>query len=304
MKKNAVDKIINYIKDPDYRFLVNAKKSHYFPVMDDSMYLKRLYKAKMGKELDLTDPKSFNEKLQWLKLYNRNPSYTKMVDKFEMKHYASEIIGEEYLIPTYGVWEKFDDIDIKTLPEQFVLKCTHDSGGLVICNDIHKFDRQLAKIKIEKSLNRNFYLTGREWPYKNVKPRIIAEKYLSNNDGQLTDYKVHCFNGIPKIILVCKNRFSNDGMTENFYTENWRPIEVHRPGVKKGKIEKPLNLDEMLELSKKLSVGIPFLRCDYYDVNNKLYLGELTFFPSSGLKPFVPESYDYEFGAWLDISQL
>jgi len=172
-----LNKIKKVLKNPWYLVITFAGRG-WLNFLSDKMYLKLIYRAKLGKKLDLKNPKTFNEKLQWLKLYNRKPEYTKMVDKYEVKKYVADLIGEEYVIPTLGVWEKFDDIDFDSLPNQFVLKCTHDSGGLVICKDKSKLDIASAKSKIENSLKRNYYKYGREWPYKNVKPRIIAEKFM------------------------------------------------------------------------------------------------------------------------------
>ena len=271
--------------------------------MSDESYLKWVFKLSFGKKLDLNDPKTFNEKLQWLKLYDRNPKYTEMVDKYEVKKYIAEKIGDQYIIPTLGVWDKFDDIDFNSLPNQFVLKCTHDSGGLVICKDKSKFDKEAARKKIEKSLRSNFFRRGREWPYKDVKPRIIAEQYMSDGRDDLADYKIHNFNGVPKMVLVCRDRFKNSGLTEDFLTENWEHIDVRRPGHPNAseEIPKPEKLQEMLELSKVLSEGIPFVRTDFYEIDGRVYFGEITFYPASGFAGFEPEKYDCEFGDWISL---
>ena len=272
----------------------------------DKWYLKRFYKKKIGKSLNLSNPITFNEKLQWLKLYDRRLEYTQMVDKYEAKEYVGRLIGEKYIIPTLGVWEKFDEIDFESLPNQFVLKCTHDSGGLIICKDKQKFDKTLAKEQIEKSLKRNYYWSGREWPYKNIKPRIIAEKFMDDNGSEPADYKVHNFNGVPRVILVCCDRFKDSGLTQDFYSDTWEHLDVKRPehpnSIKR--IEKPAELEEMLELSKILSKDIPFVRTDFYTINNKVYFGELTFYPASGFSAFEPEEYDTIFGNWIKIPDL
>lgn len=294
-----------FIENPWRIFNVLAAR-RLFDWMSGEQYLKLRYRASFKKKLNLSNPQTFNEKLQWLKLYNKNPIYTYMVDKYEAKHYVAERIGEKYIIPTLGVWEKFDEIDFSKLPEQFVLKCTHDSGGLVICRDRRKFNIEKAREKIERSLKSNYYLWGREWPYKNVKPRIIAEQYMSNNDKELDDYKVHNFDGIPKLILVCTERFSGSGLKEDFYDIDWNHLDLVRPSHPNSNsiIEKPDFLDEMLELSKKLSEGIPFLRTDFYEVNGNLYFGELTFFPASGLEPFKPDDWDYKMGQWITLQTI
>lgn len=270
----------------------------------DSLYLRRQYKKIMGKPLNLRNPHTFNEKLQWLKIHDRNPLYTTMVDKYAVKKYVADMIGEEYIIPTLGVWDKFDDINFDELPYQFVLKCTHDSGGLVICKDKSKLDMEKAKEKIEKSLKTNYYLLGREWPYKNVQRRIIAEKYMVDYSGNdLSDYKVHCFNGVPKVILVCSERFSDAGLHEDFYDVNWKRLEVKRPDHPSSDIEQPepKELQKMLLLSEQLSRKYPFMRTDFYEVNGRLYFGEITFYPASGFDRFEPEEWDYKFGEWLSL---
>ena len=270
----------------------------------DSLYLRRQYKKIMGKPLNLNNPHTFNEKLQWLKIHDRNPLYTTMVDKYAVKKYVADMIGEEYIIPTLGVWDKFDDINFDELPYQFVLKCTHDSGGLVICKDKSKLDMEKAKEKIEKSLKTNYYLLGREWPYKNVQRRIIAEKYMVDYSGNdLSDYKVHCFNGVPKVILVCSERFSDAGLHEDFYDVNWKRLDVKRPDHPSSDIEQPepKELQKMLLLSEQLSRKYPFMRTDFYEVNGRLYFGEITFYPASGFDRFEPEEWDYKFGEWLSL---
>lgn len=269
----------------------------------DKIFLEYQFYKRMKRKLNLKNPKTFNEKLQWLKLYDRKPEYTKMVDKYEAKEYVTNIIGKEYIIPTLGIYNKFEDINFERLPNQFVLKCTHDSGGLIICKDKTKLEINEAKNKINESLKKNYYYSGREWPYKNVKPRIIAEKYMSNElDEELKDYKFFCFNGIVQTILVCSNRNGNFKNT-NFYDINWKlqPFtrEKHKNSSKQ--IKKPKNLDEMLKIAEKLSKDIPFVRVDLYEINGKTYFGELTFYPSSGFEGFEPEEYDKKLGDMLKL---
>lgn len=206
-------KVSDYLKNP-YRVLLPLAARGYLKTMPDEKYLKLMFRARMGKKLNLDEPQTFNEKLQWLKLYNRKPEYTRMVDKYEAKAYVAERIGAEHIIPTLGIWNSFDEIDFNKLPMQFVLKCTHDSGGLVICKDKEKLDIKAAREKIEKSLKNSYYDWGREWPYKDVKPRIIAEQYMADN---LRDYKLFCFDSIPRMTLVCSERFTKDGVKEDFY---------------------------------------------------------------------------------------
>ena len=274
---------------------------NYIPV-PDKLYLKIKYKRTFNKKLNLKNPQTFNEKLQWLKLYNRNPEYTKMVDKYEVREYIKEKIGEEYLIPLIGVYDKFDDIDFDKLPNQFVIKCNHDSGGLVICKDKSKFDIESARKKINRSLKTNYYYSGREWPYKNVKPKILIEKYMEDNvDKGLIDYKFMCFNGEPKLSFTCSERYA-DGLKVTFFDLDWNklPVERHYPSSDK-RIQKPVNYDLMVKFSTILSQSIPFVRVDWYEINGKLYFGELTFYPGSGFEEFNSYEWDYKIGNLLDL---
>lgn len=302
-----MNKVLSYLKNPrNLIFRLKYKKltSDWGKKLSDEEYLSLVYKLKFGKKLDLASPKTFNEKLQWLKLYDRKPIYTTMVDKYEAKKYVADIIGEEYIIPTLGVWDKFDDIDFDTLPEQFVLKTTHDSGGIVICRDKKTFDKEKAKQKIEWSLKREFYYLWREWPYKNVKPRIIAEKYMVDESGfELKDYKIFCFGGEPKLVQVDFDRFSNH--KRNVYSADWELLEltIQFPRDPNRKIEKPKKLEEMMQLACILSAGIPHIRIDFYSINDQIYFGELTFFHGSGYEEFSPREWDYTFGSWIELPQ-
>ena len=272
--------------------------------MSDEKYIKLKFYASLGRKLNLDNPKTFNEKLQWLKLYDRKPEYTIMVDKYEAKKYVADIIGEEYIIPTLGVWDSFDEIDFDKLPEKFVLKCTHDSGGLVICRDKKSLDIGAARAKIERSLARNYYLHGREWPYKNVPRKIIAEKFMEDEEtAELRDYKFFCFNGDVKIILVCAERFSDGGLRENFYDTNWNLLPFERPLHHNTEypIKAPQNFKKMIQAAEKLSKDIPFSRIDFYETNGKMYFGEITFFPASGFEGFEPAEWDEKFGEWIKL---
>ena len=259
----------------------------------------------MHKKLNLKNPQTFNEKMQWLKIYNRNPKYSEMVDKYQVKQYVANIIGEEYIIPTLGVWDKFDDIDFDSLPNQFVLKCTHDSGGLVICKDKEKLDVDSAKVKINESLRYNFFYLGREWPYKNVKPRIIAEQYMTDESGiELKDYKIFNFNGEPRIIQVDYDRFVQH--KRNLYTTDWNYIDaaIQYPNDPNRKITRPKKLEKMLELARILSKDIPYVRTDFYCIDERIYFGELTFYHESGFGKFTPEKFDLEMGEWINLTDI
>lgn len=303
--KNKLLKLKYYLLNPS-KLVLRIMNSKFSRILADKTYLKIYFKCKMGYKLNLKNPQTFNEKLQWLKLYDRNPEYTKMVDKYEVREYIKEKIGEKYLIPLIGVYDKFDDIDFDELPNQFVIKCNHDSGGLVICKDKGKLNIEETRKKINKSLKRNYYYSGREWPYKNVKPRIIIEKYMEDsNKSDLIDYKLFCFNGIPKIVLVCSERFSSSNMCETWFDMNWKLIDMTESGHRvDSTISKPKQLKKMVELSKKLSKNIPFIRVDWYEIGDKLYFGELTFYPASGFEKFEPKEWNKKIGDMLSIDKL
>ncbi len=256
----------------------------------------------MKKELNLENPQTFNEKLQWLKLYDRKPEYTVMVDKYAAKRYAAERIGEKYIIPTLGVWDRFEDVDFDLLPDQFVLKCTHDSGGLVVCKDKSMLNRTQAEKKISKSLKRNFYLRCREWPYKDVPPRILAEKYMQDRDFEVLNvYKIFNFDGVPKLIQVIQGDKTKNESIDYFDTA-WNKLELRQnfPNSKKA-LPKPDTLEEMLTLARKLSAGHSFLRTDFYEVNGAVYFSEFTFYSDAGFVPYKPEEWDYKLGSWLTL---
>lgn len=294
----GVKKVFQFMLSPN-NWLYKLVSHYPSLIKDDRKYIEYIWKHRMNYPLNLDNPQTFNEKLQWLKLYDRKPLYTTMVDKYEAKKYVASIIGDEYIIPTLGVWDRFDDIDFEKLPDQFVLKCTHDSGGLVICKDKSNLDIVAAKKKIEKSLKRNFWMAAREWPYKNVKPRIIAEKYMSEGDGDLKDYKIINFDGEPKIIEIDYNRFV--GHLRNLYTTQWERIKavIEYPTDEKRDFDKPAVLSQMLALAKQLSKDIPFVRTDFYLVDNQIYFGELTFYHEAGLGKIDPQAFDRELGEWI-----
>ena len=295
---------IRYLSDDGYRF--NFNRSHFgmYRNMPDEEYLRLLFRFRMGYELDLDNPKTFSEKLQWLKLYNRKPEYTLMVDKYEVKSYVAERAGKQYIIPTLGVWDCFDDIDFNKLPNQFVLKCTHDSHGLVICKDKNQLDIKASKKRLTKALQRNYYYELREWPYKNVKPRILAEKYMEDEEThELRDYKFFAFDGVVKAMFIASDRQTKGEETkfDFFDTEfNHLPFTNGHPNADVVPA-KPKSFEEMKELAGRLSKGIPHVRIDFYEVNGQVYFGECTFFHWSGLQPFVPEKWDKIFGDWLKL---
>lgn len=278
----------------------------YFKGLPERLYLKMLYRCKMGHKLDLNNPTTFTEKIQWLKLYDRKPEYTVMVDKEAVKKFVAERIGDAYIIPTIGVWDHAEDIDWDELPAQFVLKTTHGGGGggVVICKDKETFDKEKATARLNNSLSKDIYSVFKEWPYKDVRRRIIAEQYLSDlsTTGQVNDYKLFCFNGKVRFLKVDFDRFTKHGA--NYYDLDWNIMVVEETGIPSDfsrEIPKPEKLREMIRIAETLSKGIPFLRVDLYYVNGKIYFGELTFFPSSGLVPFLPSECDAKIGAMLKL---
>jgi len=285
------------------RIILYMLKRGIFHKMSDVEIIKRMYHISLHNELDLDNPTTFSEKIQWLKLNDRKPIYTVMVDKYSVKKYVSSIIGKKHIIPTLGVWNNFTDIDFDSLPNQFVLKCTHDSGSYIIVKDKTEFDKKSAKKKLEKGLKRNYYFVGREWPYKNVKPRIIAEPLLNDGSEQLNDYKIYCFNGIPKYCQVIGNR-SKD-ITIDFFDLDWR----HQPFIGLNplsrnsivEIQRPRYLELMIKFSGMLSKDTYFCRIDFYEVNNKLYFGEITFYPLSGFGFFRPSEWNTIIGNLIEL---
>ena len=292
-----------FLFDKEKRTIFLAQHGTY-KNMSDEDFLKMQFKNVFGYDLNLDNPKTYSEKLQWLKLYDRNPLYTKLVDKYEVKKIVADIIGEQYIIPTLGVWDTFDEIDFDKFPDQFVLKCTHDSGGLVICNYKAGFDKNKARKKIEKCLKNDYYMQNREWPYKNVPRRIIAEKFMVDESGtELKDYKYFCFDGSVKAMFIASDRMNTNTETKfDFYDMDFNhlPFTNGHPNSDKT-IAKPKSFDKMIELAEKLSVGMPQSRIDFYDINGQVYFGEITFFHWSGFKKFEPNEWDRTFGDWIKL---
>ena len=293
-------KVLNYVEN---RIL----HSSYGKKMDDEEYIKRMFKLTMGYKLDLDNPKTYNEKLQWLKLNYHNPECVVAVDKYLSKQYVADKIGEQYVVPLYGVWDSFDEIDFDSLPEQFVLKTTHDCGGVVVCKGKNSFDKKSAKAFLEKHLKHEYFYHCREWPYKQVKPRIIAEKFMKDSKNQseegLTDYKFFCFDGEPKAMFIATDRARKDTETKFDFFDmefNHLPFTNGHPNSDK-EIKKPEKFELMIELSKKLSQGFPHVRVDFYESEGNIYFGELTFFHWGGMVPFEPKEWDETFGEWITL---
>lgn len=298
------DRILYFLKNPNNILLgIVYHLAKYIP---DETYLKWIYRLHIGKRLNFNNPQGFNEKLQWLKLYNRKPEYTIMVDKYEVKKYVAEKIGKEYVIPTLGVWNSFDEIDFDSLPNGFVLKTTHGGGGggVVICRDKQSFDIAKARAILNGSMADDCYTKTREWPYKNVRHRILAEQLIETkleNNIDLPDYKFFCFDGVVKALFVGSERQSGD-VKFDFFDPDFNHLDiVQSHPMSSKKILKPKNFDKMKELASILSQGLPHARIDLYDTGEKIFFGEITFFHHGGITPFHPDKWDYIFGSWLTL---
>ena len=300
--KTSSNKALYFLSHP--KNLILGALYHLAPYISDKTYLRLVYYFHTGKRLNLKDPKCFNEKLQWLKLYNRRPEYTQMVDKYGVKDFVPQRVGGEYIIPTLGVWDSFDEIDFSTLPQKFVLKTTHGGGGggVVICRDKNSFDIGKARERLNRSMADDCFTKTREWPYKNVRHRILAEELIEKKDNSdLPDYKFFCFDGEVKALFVGSERQSGDVKFDFFDAEfNHLDIIQYHP-MSSNKFEKPRNFEKMKELAAKLSEGLPHARIDLYDTGDRVYFGEITFFHHGGITPFHPEEWDYTFGSWLKL---
>ena len=273
-------------------------------VIPDKVYLNLKYYKNFGKFINFDNPQSYNEKLQWLKIYNRDPLYNLIVDKYRVKKFVADIIGNNHVIPLLGVWNHFDEIDFDKLPNQFVLKCNHDCGGIVICKDKALFDKESAKRLLERHLKQNYYWDHREWPYKDVKPLIFAEEYMVDESGyELKDYKWFCFNGEPKVLFIAQDRDNPDEETKfDFYDMDFNHLPIKNGHPNANNInEKPTGFEEMMELARKLSSGIPHVRVDFYNINGHIFFGEMTLFNWGGFVKFEPQEWDYIFGSWVNL---
>ncbi|GAB2323934.1 ATP-grasp fold amidoligase family protein [Alkalibacterium sp. m-11] len=281
--------------------LFNATKYGNFKWMPDEQFIRLQYALKMRKDLNLENPKTFNEKIQWLKLNDRNPKYTQLVDKYAVRKFVKERIGGEYLVPIYGVYENDEAIDFDALPDKFVLKMTHTSGGVFIIEDKARINHDKLKAEIDKWFDRNYYWVHREWPYKNVQPKIMAEKFMvDESEKDLKDYKFFCFEGEPKFMFVASERGKEAKF--DFFDLDFNQLPVMQQGENSDQqIKKPNKFDEMIELARTLSEGIPHVRVDLYNINSEIYFGELTFYHNGGYGPFIPEAFDYKFGEYLQL---
>ena len=301
-KSMKVQSIGKYLKNPD-QLLVKLSAQRRLDWMSDKQLTKLLYRTKFHRKLDLDNPKSLNEKIHWIKLFVRDPLYTRLTDKYAVRKYIAEIIGSQYSVPLLGVWDHFEEIDFNQLPNQFVLKCNHDSGSYLICKDKSTFDIAAAKAKLESCLSRNHYRLSREWAYINIKPLILAEEFLTDhNERNVVDYKFLCFHGEPKCVKVCTDRGSPTGVKIDFFDMQWN----HLPFIEKYPnanrvIERPKSFDEMVRICRILSEPFPFVRMDLYGIDERIYFGEFTFYPGAGMEEFTPDEWDYTLGSWLTL---
>lgn len=294
-----IRKIKRFIRDPYWefgKFIFKRCPS----CMSDRWFINVKWLMCMGYKLDLSNPKTFNEKLQWLKLYDRNPLYTVLVDKYRAKQYVAEKIGDKYVVPTFAVYSSVDEIDIDSLPNQFVLKCNHDSGSFIICKNKNEFDIDSAKKTLNKCLNHNFYKDSREWPYKDVKRCILAEQYLEDNTFEdLVNYKFICINGTPVIMYIT---VKTDDIWENFYDMNFRPIEFSHGYRRYEKdIIKPSLFDELKMVAQTLAKDLSVVRVDFYIINNKIFFSEYTFYDWGGFAPIQPFQWDIKLGEMINV---
>lgn len=287
------------------KLLLKIIRIDIFKIIPDKLFIKIYYWLIFNKKINLQNPRTFSEKLNWIKLYDRNPQYTIMADKYLVKEYISKKIKEGYTFKTLGIYDNFEQINIDKLPKKFVMKTTHDSGGVIVCTNKSTFDFTKAQIYIKKHLKTNWFNKLREWPYKNINPKIMIEEYMGEN---LTDYRIYCFNGKPLFIYQYLNE--NDGVTKpepkycNVYNTKWEKQDFRNFYLPDDIVyDKPKELDNMLEISKKLCGSTKFLRVDFYIINNKVYVGELTFFPGGGFSKFYPEKADLELGNLIDLEK-
>ncbi len=296
-----------YIKKPS--LILNGLIIRFFrmlePLMSDESFLKMIYPYYIGKRLNLKHPKTFNEKLQWLKLYYRNPLYHTLVDKASAKEWVAHSIGDQFVIPTIAEWNSVEDIDYDILPDSFVLKTTHGGGGngVIICKDKKALDKDSAARKLSRNMKEDIASYFKEWPYGGMNKKIIAEEMISLSDGkELMDFKLLCFNGKVRCLFVGSNRFQHGGVHTTYYDRNWNRLPFERSNqAEKDGIQKPAHYELMVKLAEILAKDIPFVRVDFYEANGNVYFGEMTFFPGSGFLAFNPDKWDKIIGSWLTL---
>lgn len=301
-----INRMIRIIKEPS-RIINHMAYKGFFDNFSDEKYIKLMFKTRLGYQPNLKQPKTYNEKIQWLKLNDRKDEYIKIVDKFEVREYIKNLIGEEYLIPLIGIWESVESIPIDELPNQFVLKGTHNSGGVIVCSNKEVLDWRKSKAKLYKVMKRNYYYQGREWPYKYIKPRIICEKYMGDINGKVPDdYKIICFNGKPQNIMVCTGRETGD-VRYYFFDFDWNFLPYNKVDINTPKdftLPKPKNLNKMKELAEILSKPYDLSRIDLYEIEGKIYFGEITLYPASGMDTDITREIDESWGNIIEINNM
>lgn len=290
----------------DYRNIIRnrelrLKLINLLSFIPDVPYLKMVYRIKTGKKLNIVKPKTYCEKLNWMKLHNIHPEYTQLVDKIAVREIVNKIAGKDICFPLLGTWEKFDDIDFKSLPNQFVLKCNHDSGSVKIIRNKNEIDHNQLRKFYNHHVKRNPFVAGREYPYKNVRPRILAEPIMiPEGDADINDYKFFCFNGKPAIMFVATER--NTDVKFDFFDMDFNHLDIYNIHPNSTKtVTKPACFEEMKDLAAKLSKGINHVRVDLYEINGKVYFGEYTFFHGGGFWPFYPEEWEQKLGSWIHL---
>lgn len=290
--------IISLIKTP-YKMIQPLGAMGLLNWIPDTYYTKLVFRGEMGYKLDLENPRTFNEKLLWLKIYDHRPEFTDLVDKLKAKEIVGKLIGSQYIVPIYGEWERADDIPFAELPEQYVLKCNHDQGSVIIVSDKELLDEEKTIKTLDRKLRRNLYYGTREYPYKNIQPKVFAEEYLGKD---IIDYKFYCFNGEPKFLYCGQGLTEDHSLKIDFFDLDWNLMPFYRTDYHRlGQIPKPTRLGEMIDIARKLSEGTYFVRIDLFEVDGKVYFSEYTLCPASGYMPFVPQEYDRIVGEWLKL---
>ncbi len=303
---SIIKKTCNIIFDKERRFSY-LNSIGFYDSLSDEKYLKKIYKIKVGRELNLDSPCTYTEKLQWLKLHDRKPVYTLMQDKFLVREYISKTIGEEYLIPLLGVWDDPEEINFDDLPDQFVLKCNHDCASVIICRDKSQFDMQAAIKELKNCLKRKYWLLGREWAYKDIQPKVIAEKYMQDGDNiTLTDYKFFCCNGKVRMVMLTSGEAHTKERRQDLYDISFNKLSIKRGNFDNSQIafKKPGNFKQMTDFAEEIAGNIPFIRVDFYSIDGNTYFGEIAFYPSGGFSEFQPTEWEERVGSWIDISEV
>lgn len=290
--------IMTYVKNPG-TVIISMNNHGLLSWMNDKANIKLIYYLRTGEKLRLDDPKSFNEKLQWLKVYDHNPRYTNLVDKIEAKRLIGEIIGNQYIVPLYGVWERAEDIDFSILPDKYVLKCNHDQGSVIVISDSNKVNNTEIISFFKSRLKKRVYTACREYAYKGIKPKVFAEEYLGE---AICDYKFYCFNGEPKFLYVSQGIEREGTLKIDFFDMEWNPMPFYRTDhLRLGTMPCPTHFDEMKEIARKLSKGTKFVRIDLFEEKGKVYFSEFTLLPASGFAKFEPPETDSILGEWLNL---